>query len=159
MIQKITNPNYLGIIAPLVMRFHKRVKDSSGMYDGIRYETFFSYLTRLVQIGRGVPEDRAEVWVAYDEDNMPVGFAAWNVMDLPHIGTVFCSCMFNDTRNQNAIKELYSEFIQFGRKHRASLYQYHAVNEKVGDYFKGILDKLGVEVTETGAREYVGREK
>jgi len=159
MIQKITNPNYLGIIAPLIMRFHKRVKESSGLYEGIRYETLFAYLTKLIQMGYGKPEDRAEVWIAYNEDNIPVGFAAWHVMDLPHIGTVFCPCLFNDTRNQQAIKELYTEFIQFGRRHRATLYRYHAVNEKVGEYFKGILDKLGVDTKETGAREYIGREK
>ena len=159
MIQKITNPNYLGVIAPLVIRFHKRVKESTGLYEGVRYETLFAYLTKLVQMGRGVPEDVAEVWVAYNEDNTPIGFAAWHVMDLPHIGKVSCPCLFNDTRNQQAIRELYAEFIQFGRRHRATLYQYHAVNEKVGEYFKGILDKLGVEVRDTGAREYIGREK
>lgn len=158
MIQKITNPNYLGIIAPLVMRFHKRVKESSGLYEGIRYETLFTYLTKLVQMGHGKPEDNAEVWVAHNDENHPVGFAAWHVMDLPHIGKVFCPCLFNDTRNQKAIRELYEEFIQFGRRHRCTLYQYFAVNEKVGNYFANILEKKGVVVKETGAREYIGRE-
>ena len=129
------------------------------MYDGIRYETLFAYLTRLVQMGQGKPEDKAEVWVAYNEENFPVGFAAWHVMDLPHIGKVFCPCLFNDTRNQTYIKELYEEFIQFGRRHRAPLYQYYAVNEKVGEYFRRILDKLGVEAKPTGGIEYIGRER
>lgn len=155
MIQKITNPNYVGVIAPLIMRFHKRVKESSGMYDGIRYETLFSYLTKLVQMGG----DRAEVWVAYNEENHPVGFSAWHVMDLPHIGKVFCPCLFNDTRNQTYIKELYEEFIQFGRRHRCPLYQYYAVNEKVGEYFRRILRKLGVNSKQTGGIEYIGREE
>lgn len=159
MIQKITNPNYLGVIAPLVMRFHKRVKESSGIYDGIRYETLFSYLVQVVQTGKGTPEDMMEVWVAYNEEDFPVGFACWNVRGLPHIGKVFCSMLFNDTRNQTYIKELYEEFIQFGRRHRCPLYSYWSSNRKVGDYFRNILDKMGVEMTETGAIEYVGRER
>ncbi len=158
MIQKITNPNYLGIIAPLVMRFYKRVTDSSGIYEGITYETLFTYLTRLSQFGKGDP-DRSEVWVAYNDDNKPVGFAAWHLMDLPYVGTVFCPCLFNDTRNQKSIKELYNEFIQFGRRHRAPLYKYHALNDKVANHFAFILDKLGVEVKDTGAKEFIGKER
>lgn len=158
MIRKITNPHYLGVIAPMILSFYKRVKDTSGMYDGIRYETLFAYLTKFVQMGRGTPEDKAEVWVAYNEDETPVGFAAWHVMDLPHIGKVFCPILYNDTKTQGYIKELYEEFIQFGRRHRSPIYQYTAVNKKVGDYFQKVLAKLGVESKETGGIEYIGRE-
>jgi hypothetical protein len=159
MIQKITSPNYLGVIAPLIMKFYNRIKETSGLYEGVTYESLFVYLTRLIQFGRnGTGEDRSEVWVAY-EDETPIGFAAWHLMDIPHIGKVFCPCLYNDTRNQKAIKELYGEFIQFGRKHRAPIYEFYAVNEKVGEYFKNVLGKLGVEANDTGAREYIGREK
>lgn len=159
MIKKITNPNYLGVIAPLIMRFHKRVKESSGNYGGIAYESIYSKLSMMVQFGNVVNgEDRSEVWVAYDNENRPVGFAAWHVMDLPHIGSVFCPCMFNDVRNQKAIKELYEEFKQFGRRHRATIYRFWAANDKVGSWFKNIGKNIGIEFEDTGAREFIGRE-
>lgn len=152
-IQKITNPLYVGEIAELIMKFYNRVKDSSGMYDGITYESLYVYITRVVQMG----SDKAEFWVAYDNDK-PAGFALWRVMDLPYVGTVFCEGMYNDVRNQKAIKELYDEFFNFGRKHRTPLYQYYAVNEKVGEYFKTVGEKMGVKFKDSGAKTYVGRE-
>jgi len=157
-IQKITNPVYLGVIAPLIQKFYNRVKESSGLYEGVTYESLYTYLARLIQFGKGKTEDMSEVWVAYDEDESPVGFSAWQVMDIPHVGKVFCPILYNDTRNQAAIKELYEEFKQFGRRHRAPLYQYYAVNEKTGNYFSGVAGKMGVEFKETGLREYIGRE-
>jgi hypothetical protein len=155
---KVTNPLAVGQIAPLIMKFYNRVKESSGLYDGITYESLYTYLARLIQFGKAYPEDKAEVWVAMD-GTTPVGFAAWHVMDLPYIGTVFCPCLYNDTRNQKAIKELYDEFVNFGKRHRALIYRYHAVNDKVGEYFKSVLEKLDIDVKDTGAREYVGRKK
>ena len=102
--------------------------------------------------------DKAEFWVAYDEDK-PVGFSTWRVMDLPHIGKVFCDCLYNDVRNQKAIKGLYDEFINFGRKHRCPVYEFSAVNENVGEYFRKVLDKLGVDAKDSGAKNYIGRKR
>jgi len=124
------------------------------MYEGITYESLYTYITRVVQMGG----DKAEFWVAYDEDK-PVGFATWRVMDLPHIGKVFCDCLYNDVRNQKAIKGLYDEFINFGRRHRCPLYEFSAVNEKVGEYFRNVLDKLGIDAKNSGAKSYIGRER
>jgi hypothetical protein len=153
-VQKITNPLYVGEVAELIMKYYHRVKDGCGMYNGITYESLYTYITRVVQMGG----DRAEFWVAYDEDK-PVGWATWRMMDLPNVGTVFCDCLYNDTRNQKAIKGLYDEFINFGKRHRCPLYQYGAVNEKVAEYFKNVLDKLGVDAKDSGAKIYIGRER
>lgn len=154
MIHRITNPLAIGGIAPLVQKFYARVKESSGMYQGITYESLYTYYTRIIQFGG----DRAEFWIAMDND-VPVGFATWRVMDLPHIGKVFCDCLYNDTRNQKAIKELYDEFIEFGKRHRALIYEFNAVNEKVGEYFCHVLDKLGIDAKDSGAKNYIGRKK
>ena len=153
-VQKITNPLYVGEIAELIMKYYHKVNDSSGMYQSMTYESLYSYFTRVVQFGGNI----GELWVAYD-DGKPVGFAVWKVMDLPHVGSVFCDCLYNDVRNQRAIKGLYDEFINFGKKHRAPIYQYAAINEKVAEHFKNVLGKLGIDVTDSGAKNYIGREK
>ena len=153
-IQKITNPLYVGEIAPLILRFYNRVKDSSGLYQGITYESIYAYICKVAQFGK----DRAEFWIAFDGDT-PVGFAVWRVMDLPHIGKVYCDCLYNDTRNQKAIKGLYTEFVEFGIRHRAPLYQFNALNDRVGKHFQHILGKLGVECNDSGAKEFIGRKK
>jgi ribosomal protein L22 len=54
---------------------------------------------------------------------------------------------------------LYDEFINFGKRHRCPLYQYGAVNEKVAEYFKNVLDKLGVDAKDSGAKICIGRER
>jgi len=154
MIHRITNPLIIGQIASLIQKFHSRIKETSGMYDGITYESLYAYATRVVQFGG----DRGEFWLAM-EDNVPVGFAIWRVLDLPHIGTVHCDAMYNDTRNQKSIKELYDEFISFGQRQRALIYRYDAVNDKVGDYFKHVASKLGIEFVDSGAKNYIGRKK
>jgi len=158
-VHKITNPLAVGQIASLVQKFYNRVKESSGMYDSITYETLYSYFTysyftRIIQFGG----DKAEFWIAMDGD-VPVGFSTWRVMDLPYIGTVFCDCLYNDTRNQKAIRGLYDEFINFGKKHRSLYYKFDATNEKVGEYFKGVLEKLGIDAKDSGAKSYIGRKK
>ena len=153
-VYKITNPLAIGQMAPLVQKFYNRMKESSGMYDSITYESLYTYFTRVIQFGG----DRGEFWIAMDGDT-PVGFATWRVMDLPHIGTVFCDCLYNDTRNQKAIKGLYDEFIEFGKRHRSLIYKFDAVNDKVGEYFTHVLDKMGINAKDSGAKSYIGRKK
>ena len=149
---KITNPLAIGQVAPLIIKFAQRVQETSGLFNGIVYESIYAYAARVAQFGG----DKAEFWVALDGDK-PVGFAIWRVMDLPHIGKVYCDALYNDTRNQKAISGLYSEFIEFGKRHRALIYQFDAINEKVGEHFKHVLSKLGVECVDSGAKNYIGR--
>jgi len=156
MIHKITNPLAVGNFAPLIMKFFNRINESSapGSYRGITYESLFTYITRVVQFGG----DRGEFWVSFEND-VPVAFAVWTVMDLPNIGKVCCDSIYNDTRNQRATKELYEEFINFGKRHRCPIYQIDAVNEKVGEHFKHVFEKLGVEASDSGIKNYIGRLK
>ena len=153
-VHKITNPLAVGQIASLVQKFYNRVKESSGMYDSITYESVYTYFTKVIQFGG----DRAEFWIAMDGD-VPVGFATWRVLDIPHIGAVFCDCLYNDTRNQKAINGLYNEFIEFGKRNRSLIYKFDAVNDKVGEYFRNVLDKLGIEAKDSGAKSFIGRKK
>lgn len=153
-VQKITNPLYVGEIAELIMKFYKRASETAGLYQGMTYESIYTYLARVVQMG----SDKAELWVSYDEDK-PVGFASWRVMDLPHIGKVYCECMYNDTRNQKSVIGLYEQFVEFGRKHRAPIYQFDAIHEKIGERASHVFSKLGVNFIDSGAKNYIGREK
>ena len=153
-IHKVTNPLAIGQLAPLIEKFHKRAKESSGLYDGITYESIYAYAVRVAQFGGS----GAEFWVAMDKD-IPVGFAIWRVMDFPHVGKVYCDCLYNDVRNQKAIRGLYEEFVNFGKRQRARIYQFDALNEKLGFHFQGIMEKLGVSCVDSGAKNYIGRKK
>jgi len=153
-VAKITNPLAIGQIAPLIKKFVDRVKETSGMYDGITYESIYAYAVQVVQYGG----TGAEFWVAIDGDT-PVGFSIWKVMGFPHVGKVYCDVLYNDVRNQKAISGLYKEFIEFGKRQRALIYQFDAINEKVGKHFQHVLGKLGVECVDSGAKNYIGRRK
>jgi len=153
-IHKVTNPLAVGQIAPLIQKFYNRCKETSALYQSMTYESIYSALARVVQFGG----NSAEFWVAMDGDAI-VGFACWKVMDLPHIGTVYCDCLYNDVRNQKAISGLYQQFIEFGKQHRALIYKFDAINEKVGEHFVGVLQKIGIEAKDSGAKHYIGRKK
>jgi len=153
-IHKVTNPLAVGQIAPLIQKFYNRCKETSGLYNSITYESLYSSLARIVQFGG----EGAEMWVSM-EGNAIVGFASWRLMDLPHIGSVYCDCMYNDTRNQKSILPLYEQFIEFGKKHRALIFKFDAINEKVGEHFVGVLQKLGIDAKDSGAKHYIGRKK
>jgi len=153
-IHKITNPLAIGQIAPLILRFYNRCKETSGLYQSITYESLYSALARIVQFGG----DRSEMWVAMDGDTI-VGFATWRIMDFPHLGCVYCDCLYNDVRNQKAIYGLYEQFIEFGKINRAPIYKFDAINEKVGEHFVNVLQKLNIDAKDSGAKHYIGRKK
>ena len=150
-VQKITNPLYVGELGSLLLRFYNKVKDASGMYQGITYESFYTYICQIVQFGG----EKREFWIAID--NEPIGFAAWRVMNLPYVGKVYCDFIYNSIRNQKAAILLCKEFINFGKQHRAPLYGFGAINEVVGRHFVVVGKKLGIEFTNTGIVDFTGR--
>jgi hypothetical protein len=153
-VHKITNPLAVGHIAPLVQKFYNRCKETSGLYQSMTYESIYSAFTRIVQFGG----EMAELWVSMDGDQI-VGFASWKVMDLPHIGTVYCETMYNDTRNQKSVIKLYEHFIEFGKKHRALIYKFDAINDKVAERATHVFDKLEYNFIDSGAKHFIGRKK
>ena len=154
---KITSPLYVGEIAPLILKFYNRVNSGTG-YQGVSYESLYASFTQIVQFG-GRPDplpDVSELWVTFDGDE-PVAFATWRVMGLPHIGKTYCDFMFNSSRNQKTVVELCKQWIEFGKRHRAPLYEFNAINEKVAEHLVSVGKKLGIEFVNTGVMSFIGR--
>ncbi len=141
--QKINNAVYIGVIAPLIEKFFNRI-NKTGILHGISYETLYTYFTRIAQYGGNA----SEFWVAF-EDNKPVGFASWRVMDVPHYGKVYCDYMFSLSNNKAVATELTKEYVNFGTKHKASFYMWDAINPTVAKVLKGIANRGGLEVKDT----------
>jgi len=148
---KITNPLYVGEIAPLILKFYNRVNTGTG-YQGITYESLYASFALIVQHGG----DASELWVVLDGDE-PVAFSTWRVLGLPHIGKTYCDFMFNSIRNRKAVVELCKQWIEFGKKHRSSLFAFDAINEKVAEHLVSVGKQLGVEFVNTGVTNFIGR--
>ena len=154
---KIISPLYVGEIAPLILKFYNRVSTGTE-YQGITYESLYTSFANIVQFG-GRPDplpDVQEFWVVF-EDNEPVAFATWRVLGLPHIGKTYCDFMFNSIRNRKAVIELCKEWIEFGKRHRAPLFAFDAINEKVAEHLVSVGKQLGVEFVNTGVTNFIGR--
>lgn len=146
-LQKITNPLYLGNIAPNILAFFEKVKPV-----GMTYETLYSYFANSIQFGG----DRSEFWVAFSEDS-PVAFAHWMVMPLPHTGKVCCDFMMSWNRKREPVEHLLDKFLEFGVNNRAPLYEGYLSNEAIFRVFRKAMHKKGVKVEKTEIINCIGR--
>jgi hypothetical protein len=151
-VMKLTNPLYIGEIAPLILSFYNKVKKTSE-YEGISYETLHAYLVQAIQFGG----DFNEVWVALDDKDVPVGFAKWHVCGLPHFGKVYVEFLYSKLKDKIVSVELIKEFVKFGEKNRASWYSFDAVNPNVAKALMRISEEVGVHSKETGIVNFIGR--
>ena len=146
-LQRITNPLYLGNIAPSILKFVEKVKPV-----GITYETLYSYLAASIQLGDG----RSEFWVAFNEGE-PVAFAHWLVLPLPHIGKVCCDLIMSWNRKREPVEHLLDKFLEFGVKNRSPLYEGYFANESIFRVFRKAMHKKGVSVEKTETINAIGR--
>jgi hypothetical protein len=146
-LQKITNPLYLGNIAPNILKFIEKVQPV-----GITYETLYSYFASSIQFGG----DRSEFWVAFDDDN-PVAFAHWLVMPLPHVGKVCCDFIMSWNRMREPVEHLLDRFLEFGVENRSPLYEGYLANEAIFRVFRKAMHKKGVMVEKTEIMNCIGR--
>jgi hypothetical protein len=149
---KLTNPLYIGEIAPLIQAFYDHVKRTSK-YEGISYESLYTYLVQAIQFGGEI----SEVWVAIDDENKPIAFAKWHVCGPPHYGKVYVEFLYSKVKDKKVSVELIKEFVKFGEKHRAPYYSYDAVNPAVAKRLMAISEEVGVPCHETGVVNFVGR--
>ena len=146
-LQKITNPLYLGNIAPNILKFVEKVQPA-----GVTYETLYSYFANSIQFGG----DRSEFWVAFDDDK-PVAFAHWLVMGLPHVGKVCCDYMMSWNRRREPVEHLLDKFLEFGVNNRSPLYEGYLANESIFRVFRKAMHKKGVKAEKTEVLNCIGR--
>ena len=141
-LQKITNPQWLLTIAPKISEYAKYLKEQH-----ISYEALASYIAMSVQAGRRIDgkPDTSEFWVVSTEGK-PRAFAHWFVRPIPHIGKVYLDGIYSWAKTPKVIHLLLDEFLEFGKRHRCSLYEADAVNEKVYGIFEKYADEKGYEV-------------
>jgi hypothetical protein len=149
-LQKVTNPNWLGMIAPRILDFYNRTKEP-----GKTYESLFTFYANSIQFGG----DNSEFWAVLNETK-PVAFAHWMVFGLPLIGSVLFESLHNWSKQKEPINLLITEFVNFGKRKRATVYRYEAYNQKVADVIEKYAVDAGFEVkTSDSVRLYINTKK
>lgn len=146
---KITNAEWLPAIGKEIEDFTKKAH-----VDGIHGPNCYAFVARTVQYGG----DAAEFWVVFDND-LPVAFAHWHVLDLPHIAKVYCHALYSFAKNREATEMLFDEYIKFGIKHNAVWYSADFINKITARLFTSLCKKKGIEAKETGIVNMIGRRK
>lgn len=146
---KLTNPNYLGYLAPQIKAFTDRLQSPT-----ITYETLYTYFTRTIQLGNQF----AEFWMV-SQGEEPVAFAHWFVCDLPHRGLVFCDYIYSWNRMRQPVQMLVDKFLEFGKEKHAPLYKGTALNEAVFRVFRKAASKRGYMLHKTDLVDFIGRKK
>ena len=144
---RVTNPEYLGYLAPSVKTFCEKAPIPT-----ITYETLYTYFLRTVQRGG----DIAEFWVVF-RDKEPLAFAHWFVCDLPHRGLVFCDFIHSWNRMREPVQMLLDKFLEFGRRNNAPIYKGTAINEAVFRVFRKAATKRGYKLHITPLVDFIGR--
>lgn len=148
-IVKITNPLYLGVLAPRIQAYSKKLN-----IQGITYETLYSYFVETVQKWGEI----RELWVAY-KDNQPVGFAHFFVMGLPHFAKVNMDEFHIWVNDKEVADGFIEKWIEFGKRHNCPLYETSVVNKAVVRYSKLKCEAFGYELTETDRKHFVMRRR
>jgi hypothetical protein len=144
---KITNPNWLGMLAPQIKIFCEKLNLST-----ITYETLYTYFLRTIQHGG----ENIEFWVVL-KDEEPIAFAHWFVNGLPHRGAVSCDYIYSWNRMREPIEMLIEKFIKFGIENHAPIYTGTAINEAVFRVFRKAGAKRGLKLEKTLLIDFMGR--
>ena len=144
---KITNAEWLPTVGQHFDDYCKKIKIM-----GMHSPNFYAYCARVVQFGGNL----SEFWMVFDGE-IPVAFAMWNVMDLPHSSKVFCGAIYSWAKDRAATETLIDEYIKFGQKHNAVWYSGSAHSKGVVRLFNSIFKKKGFDVMESKAIHVVWR--
>jgi hypothetical protein len=143
---RITNPNWLGVLAPQIKTFSDKLEIPS-----VTYETLYTYFLRTVQHGG----EMAEFHVVFKNEE-PIAFGHWFVNDLPHRGMVFCDWIHSWNRMREPVVLLLDKFIAFGKAKHAPIYKGTAINEAVFRVFRKAASKRGYKLEVTSLVDFVG---
>ncbi len=150
---KITNPLWLGAVAPRVETYVKKLN-----LPGTTYETYYAYYTTIIQYGG----DASELWIAFNEEEPPeaIGYACWFVKGLPFIGTVQLESIHVwDNKYKGAFNLLMGELIEFSKRMRAPILEADCRNEGVVRLFGRACDKFGYDLNRSTKVTCIARKK
>ena len=147
---KITNPLWLGQIAPRIEAFIKKMDIAC-----FSYPAFFTYLQGCIQYGG----NHSEVWVVFDDANEPVAIMHFFVKGLPYVGVVCCDFVYSWTPNKEPFQLLADEYIEFGKRSRCLFYEGCAINDRVYKIISKAFDDRGYDLKNTGIINFLGRKK
>jgi len=150
---KVTNPNWLPAIAPRINEYAKHLKEIN-----IQYDNLYSCLAQSIQMAhvQGLKYDVSEFWVVMYE-NKPKAFAHWMVRGLPYVGVAYMDGIYSWSKSSMAVEMLIDQFIEFGKQHRATIYQADVLNDKLFRLFKQYANKKGISWENTGLIQCVGK--
>ena len=153
---KITNPNWLKLIAPRINDYAKYLKKLH-----IKYENLLSAFEVSIQnahLQNTLEYDLAEFWVVLYEDK-PTAFAHWYRKSLPHIGKVQMDAIYSWSKSPNAVSMLIDQFIEFGKQHRSTIYEADCLDEKLYRLFRKYANEKGIDWQDTGLVHCIGLNK
>lgn len=147
---KINNPLFVANIVPLIQDFIDKTN-----LPNINVHSMVAFFQRTAQLGGEI----VELWVSL-EDNEPVGFAHWNVRDLPLVGSVHLSFLYCKGNKYNIAKQLIEEFKNFGIKHNSPWHMYDVVdNPKLINHFNNIAQEFGYDQVKQPYTPFIVRKK
>ena len=149
---KVTNPNWLTLIAPRINDYAKHLKKLH-----IQYENLYAYLASSIQGAQlqNLKYDISEFWVVIYEDK-PKAFAHWFKRPLPHMGKVYMDGIYSWSKSSNAVSLLIDQFIEFGKQHRSTIYEADCLNEKLYRLFRKYAGEKGYDWQNTGIIHSIG---
>ena len=125
---RITNPLWLGTVAPLVNAYNDKVDEE------FHYEALWTHFCNVVQNGGNV----GGFSVVMDKAHV-VAFAQYEVEPLPYHGTVSLKHIYSESEDNEAVSLLCDEIIKFGLQNRCTKIVSHSPNRKVQNHFAELL--------------------
>lgn len=147
-IQKITNPHYLGLLAPKIERYAKKIN-----IPGITYETLYTYFCNIAQMGG----NQSEVVMAMDDNGKTVAFACWYVMPLPYTGTVHFDHIYSWDKTGEAVDLLTKEYVNFAKKNNCVYMGATLINTKIAERMKKLGKENGLNIEGAKSVNLIGR--
>ena len=155
---KITNPEYLGLLAESIQKFVEKVQ-----IPGIRYETLYTYFVESIRNGFVQKQmhgsELEEFWVVMDDDEKPSAWGHWFKRGVPYNATVECDYVFSWGDKRQALRCLIDELEQFAARHRSPLIIGTSVNTIVFNHLVKVGKMKGYEVLNINSINFIARKR
>ena len=146
---KITNPVWLGEIAPKINDYADKLK-----IHGLDYTSMYSYFRNVVQLGG----EMAQFWVVMD-NGKPVAFANWSVRPLPYMASASLENIYKWVKNSEPVELLMKEYLNFALGKRCVNYYARCNNKYIAKLLSNICKDSNHTFIDTGAMECVMRKE
>ena len=154
---KITNPEYVGLLAEPIQKFVEKVK-----VPGIRYETLFTYFVESIRNGMIQKQvhgsELEEFWVVMD-DKQPIAFGHWFKRGIPYTATIEVDYVFSWGNKKEAFRLLLKEMDGFAKRHRSPQIVGNAINTIVFNHLVKVGKETGYDVVNTQSINFAARKR